>query len=416
MQGQKNPIVVVGAGIVGVSTALHLQRMGERVLLLDRQGPAAGTSYGNAGILACSAVVPVVTPGIMSRAPKMLMDENGPLFMRWSYLPRMLPFLQKYIASSKNEVVEHIARGLQPLLADGLEQHQDISKGSRASEILHPSTYLYLYRDKAGFEGDAYGWNLRRENGYSWETAEGGEVREIEPDLNDDYRYAVLLKNHGFIHKPGNYVQALTDTFLENGGDLRIGTVVDISENNDGLTVELKQGDRLAAHKVVLATGVWSNELAQKIDVTVPMETERGYHIELDNPSVMPRNPLMDASGKFVVTPMGDSIRFAGVVEFGGLEAPQSEGPLALLKRGAKNLLPDLELTDVREWLGHRPAPADSLPILGHAPKNRNIILAYGHHHIGMTAGPKTGLLAAQLAAGRKPDIDLSAYAPDRTL
>ena len=173
-------------------------------------------------------------------------------------------------------------------------------------------------------------------------------------------------------------------------------------------------GETIPCQAVVLAAGVWSTNLARSLGIEVPMETERGYHLELWEPSVIPRSPVMIASGKFVATPMEGRLRLAGIVEFGGLEAPASPGPIRLLQKNVEAAVPGIRWREAKEWMGHRPAPADSIPVIGEAPTARGAYFGFGHHHIGLTGGPRTGQLLSQLIAGRKPNIDLKPYSPAR--
>ncbi len=384
-----------------------------KVTVFDREGPAAGASFGNGGVLVPCAVVPVMTPGIMLHEPAMLFDRDGPLFMKWSYLPKLAPFLFQYLKSSRSAKVEHIASHLAPLLAASVEEHQELARGTIAEKWIRPSTYLYIYEDKKAFEKDAYGWGLRARNNIEWTCYQGGEVKELEPDISDAYQYAVELAGHGFIANPGQYVKDLAASFVADGGELIIAEVTGIDNNSEHFSI--KTADKqFTADKLVIATGAWSGDLARQNGVGVPLEAERGYHLQLANPSKKPIRPIMNAAKKFVAVPMDDGLRLAGIVEFGGLEAAASKGPVELLMRGARHMLPGLEFSSTTEWLGFRPATTDSLPVLGEAPAMPGLYFNYGHQHVGMTAGPKSGRVLAQLINGDKPNLDLSAYRPDR--
>ncbi len=408
-------IAVVGAGIVGVSCALHLQRLGAAVTLIDRREPGHedGASYGNGGILARSAMVPVATPGILRKAPSMLFAADGPLFLRWSYVPRLLPWLVPYLRSSSRKSVEHIARNLAPLLFDSVDEHRALAQGTEAGRWLRSCEYLYLYENRGAFERDAFGWGLRREHGFEWSTLEGDEIREFDPALSSQYDFAVLLRDHGMIANPGNYVSDLAKGFGAAGGEVIRANIKQVDIGAEGVVLKT-DGDDIQAEKVVIAAGAWSNLLAAKLGANVPLESERGYHLELSGANKQPSVPVMDAARKFVATPMDGVLRLAGIIEFGGLNAPASRGPTDLLLRGAKAMLPGLEYESKRTWMGHRPAPADSLPVIGPSPASRRAYFAYGHHHVGLTAGPKTGRIVAQHVMGLQPNVDLDAYRCDR--
>lgn len=416
MNQAKSPsIAIVGAGIVGVSCALHLQRLGARVTLIDRQEPGDvdAASYGNGGVLARCAVVPVATPGILFKAPSMLFNADGPLFLRWSYLPRLLPWLVPYLRSSSRNSVEHIARNLAPLLFDSVDEHRALAQGTAAERWLRSCEYMYLYQSRDDFERDAFAWGLRREHGYEWDTLQGDAIRAFDPALSSQYEFAVLLKDHGKIANPGNYVSDLAKGFSAAGGEVIRANIQQVDTSTEGVVLKT-DGEDIEADKVVIAAGAWSHLLAEKLGANVPLETERGYHLELSGANKQPSVPVMDAARKFVANPMDGALRLAGILEFGGLDAPASRGPTELLLRGAKAMLPGLEYESKRTWMGHRPAPADSLPVIGPAPANRHVYFAYGHHHVGLTAGPKTGRIVAQHVMGLQPNVNLDAYRCDR--
>jgi len=407
-------VAIIGAGIVGVSTAIWLQRDGHKVILIDRAGPGEGTSYGNGGVLASCAVVPVTTPGLMKKAPKMLLDKSQPLFLRWSYLPRLMPWLRNYLSHANDADTRRIANAMMPILGDSLNDHLALAEGTGAERFVKPSDYLFLYNDRAHFEGDAYVWDIRRSHGFNWDILEGAALRDYDPIYDPALGHAVRLKGHGRIADPGEYVKALAAHAVAQGAQLIKADVSDVIREGGTVTGLRAGGEVIACDACVVATGVWSKGLAGKLGVRVPLESERGYHLELIEPSAMPKSPAMVASGKFVVTPMDGRIRLAGVVEFGGLDAPASTAPMELLKRNAASAFPGLTWKDTAEWLGHRPAPADSIPVIGEVPGAKGAFLGFGHHHVGLTGGPKTGRLLAQMIAGRQPNIDVGVYSPAR--
>lgn len=407
-------ILIAGAGIVGVSTAIWCQRAGHDVTLIDAKGPAQGTSHGNAGVLAAGGVMPVTTPGLAFKAPRMLLDPDAPLFLRWRYLPRLLPFLARYLSHATDAHVDHYAQAMSTLLADSHDQHAALSAGTPAAQYLHDDDYFYGYATHAAFEQDAYGWAKRVAAGVAYDVLRGTEYAAIDPIFGDAFETVVRCRNHGRISDPGAYVRALADHFVDQGGSIDIATVQDIDVRDGQVTgVMTDQGHR-SADKIVLAMGAWSKGLACQLGLDVPMESERGYHIELINPSFMPRAPMMVAAGKFVLTPMEGRLRAAGVVEFGGLHAGPSRAPIALLRRQVAALLPDITYDRIDEWMGHRPAPADSLPLIGAADAYSRAYVAFGHQHVGLTGGAKTGRIIADMLDGRAPNLDLAPFDPKR--
>lgn len=414
MAADRKTVAVIGAGIVGVATAIWLQREGHDVLLVDRKGPAEGASHGNGGVLAAAAIVPVTVPGLLARAPRMLLDPNQPLFLRWSYLPRLAPWLVRYLRHADAASARRRAAALAPVIGDSLADHQALAEGTGAERWIVPSDYLFLYADRAAFGADAFGWSVRKENGLVWDVLDAPEVRGYDPVWGPGIGLAVRLGNHGRIADPGRYVRDLAAHAVRRGARLLIGEVTDIARENGRVTGLRLGGDTVPCDAAVIATGVWSGPLARKLGIEVPLESERGYHLELWEPSVMPRSPAMVASGKFVVTPMEGRLRLAGVVEYGGLDAPPSRAPFALLERGIRAAIPGLSWARTSEWMGHRPVIADSIPVIGEAPGVRGAFLGFGHDHVGLTGGPKTGRILAQLVSGRRPNIDLAPYSPAR--
>ncbi|MTI00877.1 FAD-binding oxidoreductase [Roseibium sp. RKSG952] len=410
----KKTIAIVGAGIVGVSAAVWLQRDGHDVILIDKASPGEGTSHGNGGVLASCSIVPVTVPGLLQKAPKMLFSPSQPLFMKWGYFPKLLPWLMRYLSHANADDVERIAAALTPIVGDSLNDHKALAEGTGAEKWLEPSDYLFLYENREHFDGDAFGWSIRRKHGFHWEELEGQAFHDYDPIFSQDIGFAAKLGDHGHIKDPGQYVKDLAAHVETNGGRIVRAAVDDIVRNNGKVTGVLTEGETIACDTAIVTAGVWSGPLAKRLGISVPLESERGYHLELIEPSAMPRSPVMVASGKFVATPMEGRIRLAGIVEFGGLDAAPSRAPFELMRKNARAAFPGVTWKDEVEWMGHRPAPADSIPIIGDVPGIEGAYMGFGHHHIGLTGGPKTGRLLAQLIAGRTPNADLSVYAPAR--
>ncbi|MEJ6390176.1 NAD(P)/FAD-dependent oxidoreductase [Gymnodinialimonas ulvae] len=407
------PTVVIGAGIVGVSTAIWLRRSGVPVTLVDRGAPGQGTSYGNAGVIANCSMVPVTTPGLIRKGPKLALDPNFPLFVRWSYLPRLLPWLVKYLGHANDADTRRIAGGLTQIVGDATDQHHALSDGTRAQDWIVNSDYTFAYADRAAFEADDYVWDLRHEAGFDPVLVEGFAVTEYEPNLGPAVGCLAVMKDHGFVRDPGGYVAALAEEFLSLGGVWHQADVKGFSFSGDKVSAVETSTGPLACADVVLATGVWSKSLMKQLGLTIPLETERGYHIVFEGATGGPSVPMMVAAGKFVATPMAAGLRCAGVVEFGGLEAGPSAAPLALLRRQVRKAFPNLKAGEEVEWQGHRPAPSDSLPLIGQVGRT-GVYVGFGHHHIGLTGGPKTGRLLAQMMTGQTPNMDMTPFDPAR--
>ncbi|MEO0829518.1 MAG: FAD-dependent oxidoreductase, partial [Pseudomonadota bacterium] len=399
-------VIIAGAGIVGVSTGIWLKRVSDaEVTIVDRLDPGEGTSHGNAGVLAACSIAPVTAPGLIRKAPGMLLSPDFPLFLRWGYFPKLIPWLLKYLSHANDKDTRRIAEGLVTIVADSVDQHKALVAETQAAEWVTESNYSFAYPSRAAFDGDAYTWALRRDAGFEPVLREGQAVRDFEPNLSPSIGCLATVSDHGFIRDPGGYVKALASVFEGLGGKIMRSEIKDFELTDGKVTAALTSEGPIPCDKVVLCTGVWSKPLMQKLGISVPLESERGYHIIFEAPEHGPSHPIMVASGKFVATPMAAGLRCAGVVEFGGLDAGPSEAPFDLLRRHTRAAFPHLTWTEEIEWLGHRPAPADSLPMIGEI-RNSEIFTAFGHHHIGLTGGPKTGRMVASLVAAQPINTD----------
>ena len=413
MKGDRMRIVIIGAGIVGVSTALWLLRDGHSVTLVDREGPASGTSYGNAGVLASNSIVPVTQPGLIKKAPRMALDPREPLFLKWGYLPRLLPWLVKYLRHANQQANERIASALVGVVGDSLNEHLMLARGTPAARHIQSCDYVYAYDDRKHFKKDAFAWRLRKTHGFDWEEREGDAYDAYDTALAGRFGFGVRCPEHGRITDPGQYVKDLAAAVEAEGGEIRIAEVQDIVCEN-GKVVGVQTTETIPCDAAVITTGAWSWTLCAKLGFKVPLESERGYHMEFWEPSIMPTSPTMIAARKFVLTPMEGRLRAAGIVEFGGLKAGPSAAPFKLLEENVKAALPGLTYKEKTTWMGHRPATSDSIPVIGEIPGAKGAFTGFGHHHIGLTAGPKTGRLLAQMISGRKPNLDVSVYSPTR--
>ena len=408
-------VVIAGAGIVGVSSAIWLQRAGHEVTLVDRMDGALRTSYGNAGVLAAGAILPVPVPGLAQKLPKMVFSRDEPLFLQWRYLPRLLPFLAKYLSFARADHVAHCARSFSYLLADSHAQHQSLAEGTGAERFISDEDFCFGYATEASYRADEPGRALRRAHGYEIEELDGAAYAVRDPLYSGQFAKVVCYKNSGRISDPGAYLAALLAHFQAEGGTMLAARIEDIELQHGAYKALITDQGRVTGDHIVLAMGAWSGKMAKKLGVKrLALESERGYHIELHNPSAMPKAPMMVSAGKFVVTPMEGRIRCAGVVEFASTEAAAQDGPVQFIKRQIATLFPDLTYDHMSDWMGRRPATTDSLPLIGPARAIANGHMAFGHQHIGLTAGPKTGRLIADMVSDQPSNTDLSAFDPAR--
>lgn len=405
-------IAVIGAGIVGVSAAEWLRRDGHAVTLIDRNEPGGReqTSYGNAGLLAASSIIPVAVPGLLRTVPKLLRDPLGPLHLRWGYLPRLLPWLVPFLRRGATMAqVEKTAAALADLVTDSVEQHWALARGTGAERFIRHGPYVHLYRSRADCEADAVWHALKQRHGARLEERDRERLLRDDPHLGPHYTYAACFLDHGWITDPGAYVAALAANFRSEGGRMLRGEVTDIRPAEDGATVTVA-GETHRFDRAVLAAGAWSARLARRLGHEPGLETERGYHLVLKNPSRVPPFPYSLTDGKFLATPMEAGLRAAGQVEFGGFSPRMAEKPFRVFRTRLRQLYPDLAWEGEERWLGHRPSTIDAVPFIGASPKAHSVLFAFGAQHVGLTTGPRTGRMIADLVAGRSPNIDIAPF------
>jgi D-amino-acid dehydrogenase len=414
MAATSQRVTVIGAGIVGMASAVHLQRDGHDVTVVDRLPPGEGCSFGNAGIFATASMIPVSTPGLIRKVPKFLLDPLGPLSMRWSYFPRMVPWLLSFLRNGSMDRLAPIADALATLLAASVEAHQRLAADTGAEEWIRPCPYILAYESAAAFESDRILWEMRRQRGARFDLLDDQALHEMEPNLAQGFRFAVNLHDHGHALDPARLVKALAEHFSRQGGTILCRDVTDIEVGPEGPKRLLTTEGPIDIDILVIAAGAWSGRLTKRLGDTVPLEAERGYHVTIRNPGVAPTNPVANAKGKFVATPMEPGLRVAGLVEFGGLEAPPTAARHEALLTHVRRMFPGIDTSDVTTWMGHRPSLPDSLPVIGPSSAFPSVFYAFGHQHVGLTGGPRTGELIADMVSGRTPNIDMTPFSVGR--
>ncbi|MGO8918230.1 MAG: NAD(P)/FAD-dependent oxidoreductase [Stellaceae bacterium] len=415
---REHRVLVIGAGMIGVTAASYLQRDGHSVLVLDAKAPGEGASFGNAGCFNASSVVPMSMPGTIRRVPGWLTDPLGPLAIRWRYLPALAPWLIRFIRAGAPARVRAQAHALRTLLQPSLGCLAPLLEAAGAEDLVHRFGHLVVYRSEASYAKDGAAWALLRDTGVVWEELDADELRQLEPSLAPDYRRGILVRENAHTSNPHRLILKLIEALVRNGGRVERARVTGFAVDGGRLrAVCTEQGD-FAADKAVVAAGAFSAPLAAALGDRVPLETERGYHLMIREPEVAPRIPTADADGKFVATAMEEGLRFAGTVELAGLSAPPDwRRALKLLEQG-RRMLPGLAAYYPEDrlslWMGHRPSTPDSLPVISPAQRSRDVFYAFGHGHVGMAGAPMTGKLIADLVAGRPPSIDVMPFRASR--
>ena len=398
--------VVVGAGFVGLCCARALLQAGHVVTVIDRDPAGDKASFGNAGGLGVTEVLPAASPGVILQVPRWLIDPLGPLSLRPTHLPRMLPWLARFLRAGTASEAARITAALASLLAPVYDDMLPLLDELALSAELHRVGALWVYDTEAGFKRDAAAHATRRRHGIEVEAISGTEARRLEPALAATVTRAVMTPQWSHVSDPKRLVDRLREQLLSQGVEMIPHEAAAV----EGRAVVTARGTCVAFDRLVVAAGAWSGRIARSVGDPVLIESERGYNATLPSPGVTLAREVIFAERQFVATPLAVGLRIGGAAEFAGLDAAPNFGRSDALLKLARRYLPDLDMEGVVRWMGHRPATPDSLPVIGASPRRADIVYAFGHGHVGLTLGPTTGRLVARIVTGRAPPIDLSPF------
>lgn len=410
---QQRDTAVIGAGIVGSCSAAYLQRKGFAVTLIDRHPPGSQTSFGNAGSLSPSAILPVSMPGMLKRVPSWLMDADGPLRIRWRYAPTVAPWIWKFLQYGKPDEVRAIAKAMYALMSGTFEDYEPLIRQARLQDLVRRNGCLYVYDNVDEMAAARFGIELRRENGARLDEIDEAALRQMEPSLNRRFTRALYAPDNGSILDPGAFTSGIAQSISDQGGEILRGDVTELLPEENGIRLNVGGAYR-TFENVVIAAGAWSAKLARQLGDNPPLESQRGYHATVNDPNVSPSRTVMWPARNLMTNPMAVGLRFAGTVEFAGLQTePDMRRADALVRLGSE-MYPQLETSNVSQWMGHRPCLPDSLPVIGSSQKDTRVYYAFGHQHVGMCAGAPTGRMVAELVAGEPPAVDPTPFRLDR--
>jgi glycine/D-amino acid oxidase-like deaminating enzyme len=397
----KADIAIIGAGVVGMTCALALLHQGRGVTLFDPNAPGSGCSYGNAGTIADYAVQPVGTPGVLRDLPRLMFDRNSPLAIRKAALPTLAPWLARFLRQSLPGKARANAQVLAGLLADAWPRWAELAADCGASDLLQDRGCLYLFADQKGVDAAKSDLAFRRDLGVQVDLLNSAELAAMEPGL-PPMAGAAFFPGARFLSDPSAMMAALAARVQALGG---VFIAEPVKSLIPGAQPRLQAVQEWQASEIIVAAGAHSKALARMAGVRVPLETERGYHLEWDRPQPRLTRPACITERGFYLCPMTGRLRVAGTVELGGLKAPPSPHRLARLEEGAKSVYPDLG-TPSRTWMGFRPSLPDSLPVIERG--ENHVTLAFGHGHLGVTLAPITAALVANAISGKSPHLDLA--------
>jgi len=407
-------VVVLGAGIVGVSAAFAARQRGLSVVLVDRREPGSETSYGNAGILSSGSIFPLNQPGLLGKLPQYLTNRHPALRWDVGWALRHPGWIARFLANSAQSQVRPRALALQGLIRASLQLHREWIVKAGAGDRIRETGWLKAWRSDniAAAKADQAALG---DYGIQSELLDRQAISALEPNILPVYSVGLLHTETASVDSPGNVTKAYARMFSGAGGEVRHAEIKSVAPDGDGWRVVLADGEIRSRH-VVVALGPWSGDLLRPLGYRVPLATERGYHREFKpNASRLLRRPIHDAENAFLMTPMEQGIRVTSGVELTDRDAPSSLAQLDAVVPLARSVVEFGEPVG-EVWRGARPTLPDSLPMIGPAPRHPRLWLAFGNQHIGFTTGPATGDAIAAMIAGAKPSFDTSAFAPTRYL
>lgn len=410
-------VVVVGGGVVGVCCALEFLREGRKTTILSRDIPGEETAVpASCGLIAPGEVAPLSKPGIWRKAPAWLLNPTGPLSIRASALPEVLPWFARFAANSTPRRNDEIAESLAALTRRAMQSHMEMLAPLGLRGLIRNRPLLRAFSTRDGFKhGKREAERFQRRLGFAATILEGESAREAEPALAPGFAGAVLMDDWRAVSNPGAYVKKLAEAFVENGGVVARGEARDFeSENGRVAAVVDANGGRTKSGQFVLAAGAEIRALAARIGVYLPITGVLGYHTFIEDPGLELRCATGWEEGGFAVTPYEDGVGAAGTVEFAGVRTKPNFQRARVIAERAKKLLPGLRTERGKELAGRRPMCPDTLPVIGPAPTRRNVFIAGGHGQLGLTLAPITARLVADLAAGRECAVSPHPYRPER--
>ena len=408
-------VLVLGAGMVGVGAALHLQQRGRDVILVDRHELAGEeTSFGNAGLIECASVFPYMFPRDFGQILQYAMNRAPQVRYRLSDLPTFLPWLVRYFLASSPARAMHSAMAELPLIRRSLIEHEALIAEAGVPELLRRTGWIKLFRSEATLAAAADDFERARHYGVAGEVLDAGAIAAREPNLTGDFAGAVYLPAPGFVPDPGGLAKAYAALFRRKGGRFVVGDARTLEQDAGGWRIVVSDG-AVVARDVVVALGPWSDLVFRPLGYSIPLGVKRGYHLHLaSRGNAVLNHPVLDTDLGYLLAPMNRGIRLTTGVEFARRDAPPTPVQLQRALPRAHELFPLGEAIDAKPWIGARPCLPDMLPVIGKAPRHAGLWFDFGHQHHGLTLGPATGRLLAEMMTGETPFADSSPFAVER--
>ncbi len=406
--------LILGAGIVGVSTALHLQARGRKVILIDRDEPGSGTSHGNAGLIERSSVIPYAFPRELKKLVRYSLNRQSDVRFSWRHLPRIAPWLLSYWRNSAPAPLAEATRAMLPLVQRCVEEHDALIEAAGAQALIKANGWIEVYRDDAAFAGAKAEAEAVRHYGLAFEILDRQQLLAREGDLGHSVVGGIHWLDPKTVSNPGALVRAYAALFVQRGGQFIHGDARSLRQVAGEWQVDSRRGP-ITAREAVIALGPQAAELFKPLGYRIPLEIKRGYHMHFQaRPGAQLQHSLCDVQAGFVLAPMDQGIRLTTGIEFAASGDPANEIQLKRCEAVARNLFPLGERLDKAPWLGRRPCLPDMRPVIGPASRHPGLWFNFGHAHHGLTLGPVSGRLLAEMMTGEATFTDPAPYSAER--
>ncbi|WP_321796033.1 NAD(P)/FAD-dependent oxidoreductase [Caballeronia sp. J97] len=407
--------IVIGGGIVGTCCALYLQRSGFAVTLVDPAPPGDSTAKWSCGQMSVGEIIPLSKPGILLKVPGWLLDQEGPLALRPSALPGILPWFMRFLSCARQKKIADIATAMASLTSNVFADYASLLESIGDDALIGQRPIIEVFDSAKGIEHERPHIELRKSLGFDTQIIGRAEIDDLEPALKGRFSHGLLLPQWRFVSDTEGFLKALTNHFVANGGHRVQSAATRIEEHAGKATgVTLANGESLPAEHVVLAAGAASRRFFSQLDVSAPLEGVAGYQVLVSNPNVEFTHSVIYADGGFCFTPMTRGLQIGGTIEFAGRDARPNFRRAEIILAKAKKVLPELNTTKHEFGVGYRPFLPDTKPIIDRSKRLPNVLLALGHGQLGLTLGATTGRLIAELACGTTPRLDLAPFSAQR--
>lgn len=407
-------VAIIGAGVVGLSTALSLTEAGKRVVVIDRKGLALEASFGNAGALAFAEILPLASPGLIRKAIKWFFDPLGPLSVPPSYLAHIAPWMVRLWRASRPDRYGAGIVAQAQLMALAREEMSAMLTRTGLTSKVRSDGALELYEGRQEFQASLSGARWREENGIELRHVQGDTLAELQPGLSPQFTHGTFIPGWQTVDDPYELAVSIGQNALDRGAIFLQRDVKRISTEAGSTRLALDDGQTLSASQTVIAAGAWSHLLAHQIGDHIPLETERGYNTTLPIDAFDVRRQLTFSNHGFVIAPLACGLRVGGAVELGGLTRTPDFRRSAIMLQKAQTFLPGLKAEGGTQWMGFRPSLPDTLPAIGRSLRQPAFIYAFGHGHLGLTQAAATARMVRDIALDQPPAIPLGPYRPER--